>query len=186
MDSFTLSPLYRGRPAESRDPLETACYDLLDTLGLDYGRTDHDPAHHIETCHAVEAVLGAPIAKNLFLCNRQKTEFYLLVMPGEKIFKTKFLSAQLGTSRLSFAEEADLMKYLGVTPGSASLLGLMVDRECKVRLVLDRQVLETANFGLHPCRNTSTLSLKMADVTEKLIPALGHAPVIVDLPEGDA
>lgn len=130
---------YTGRPqtGPGRDPGEMACYDFLDGLGVSYDRVDHDPAFHIETCHQVEAVLGAPIAKNLFLCNRQKTQFYLLLMEGDKVFKTKHLSAQLGCSRLSFADEGDLNRLLGVQPGSASLLCLLQDRESLVQLVLD-------------------------------------------------
>lgn len=186
MTDFPVSPLQTGRPLDPREPIETACYDFLDGLSVPYRRTDHGPAHHIETCHAVEEVLGAGIAKNLFLCNRQKTQFYLLILQGDKVFKTKYLSAQLGCSRLSFAEEADLQKYLGVTPGSASLLGLMNDKEGVVKLVVDSPVLEESFLGLHPCRNTSTLRIAMEDVKEKLIPALGHPMTVVTLPEGEA
>lgn len=120
---------HTGRPGDSqgRGPAEMACYDFLDRLGVSYGRVDHSPAFHIETCHQVEAVLEAPIAKNLFLCNRQKTQFYLLLLEGDKVFKTKHLSAQLGCSRLSFAGEEDLARLLGVQPGSASLLCLLQD-----------------------------------------------------------
>ena len=176
---------YTGRlqTGPGRDPGEMACYDFLDGLGVSYNRVDHDPAFHIETCHQVEAVLDAPIAKNLFLCNRQKTQFYLLLMEGDKVFKTKHLSAQLGCSRLSFADEGDLNRLLGVQPGSASLLCLLQDRESLVQLVLDRPLLGQAYLGLHPCRNTSTLRIAMADVLERVIPALGHTPALVDLPE---
>lgn len=176
---------YTGRPRDSqgRAPAEMACYDFLDGLGISYDRVDHSPAFHIETCHQVEAVLEAPIAKNLFLCNRQKTQFYLLLLEGDKVFKTKFLSAQLGCSRLSFAAEEDLARLLGVQPGSASLLCLLQDQNRAVQLVLDRPLLRRAYLGLHPCRNTSTLRIAMGDVLERVIPALEHSPVLVDLPE---
>ncbi|MCI6728722.1 MAG: prolyl-tRNA synthetase associated domain-containing protein [Candidatus Faecousia sp.] len=182
---FYLDPVrHTGRPQDARrEPEELACYDLLDDLSLTYDRVDHDPAYHIETCHQVEAVLGAPIAKNLFLCNRQQTQFYLLLLDGDKVFKTKHLSRQLGCSRLSFAPEDRLPELLGAMPGSASLLGLMHDKNHLVQLVLDRPVLEHPWLGLHPCRNTATLRLATRDVLERLIPALGHEPVVVDLPE---
>lgn len=183
MEEIRLSALQQGRPAQSREPIEDACYDFLDRLNVTYDRVDHDPAHHIETCHAVEQVLGAGIAKNLFLCNRQKTQFYLLILAGDKVFKTKYLSSQLGCARLSFGEPQDLEKYLGVQPGSASLLGLLNDKDCAVTLVLDSPILEDAYLGMHPCRNTSTLRVSMADVKEKIIPALGHEPRVVTLPE---
>ena len=131
--------LYHGRPEDVSDRLEKeiACYALLDSLGVAYDRVDHDFADTIEACEAVEQVLGEKICKNLFLCNRQKTSFYLLMMPGEKVFKTKDLSKQLGVARLSFASPEDMLRLLNITPGSVSVLGLMNDRENEVQLVID-------------------------------------------------
>ena len=177
------SPRMAGRPADAREPVESRCYDFLDGLGVTYDRVDHEAAFTIETCHQVEKTLEAPIAKNLFLCNRQKTRFYLLLMEGDKVFKTKYLSAQLGCSRLSFAGEEDLMEKLGVAPGSASLLGLLNDREGAVTLVMDKPLLGQPWLGLHPCKNTSTLRIPMGQVLEQVIPALGHELHVVELPE---
>ena len=174
--------LYRGRADEGRTERERRCYDLLDSLGIDYYRVDHEHADTIEACREVEGLLGCVICKNLFLCNRQQTEFYLLIMPGTKPFKTKYLSAQIGSSRLSFGGAADMERLLGVTPGSVSLLGLMNDREGKVRLLVDRDLLGDEFFGCHPCMNTSSLRIAMRDVREKLLGALGHDPTIVELP----
>ena len=89
---------YSGRPADCASRLlkEQRCYDLLGRLGIAYFRVDHDHADTIEACEAVEQVLGEKICKNLFLCNRQKTQFYLLMLEGEKVFKTRDLSKQLG------------------------------------------------------------------------------------------
>lgn len=181
-----LTPRCQGRPQEERPQVEQACYDFLDGLGVSYDRVDHTPAHTIEICHEIEGTLGAPIAKNLFLCNRQKTQFYLLLLEGDKVFKTKYLSAQLGCSRLSFATGEDLKEILGVEPGSASLLALLNDKAGAVALVLDRPVLSQEYLGLHPCRNSSTLRLSMRDVADKVIPALGHAPSMVELPVEEA
>ena len=144
--------LYTGRPenAAGRLEKEIACYDLLDSLGVSYTRVDHDFADTIEACEAVEQVLGEKICKNLFLCNRQKTNFYLLMMPGEKVFKTKDLSKQLGVARLSFASPEDMLRLLNITPGSVSVLGLMNDKENEVQLVIDKPVLEDEKFGCHP------------------------------------
>ena len=144
MDDFTLDPtLYDGRPADcaGRDAVEIACYDFLDGLGVRYQRADHSETPSIEACGEVERMLGIEICKNLFLCNRQKTQFTLLLMPGAKPFRTKELSAQLGCSRLSFADAAHMREYLGVTPGSVSVLGLLNDPENRVRLVIDRDAL---------------------------------------------
>lgn len=174
--------LYRGRADEGRLEKERRCYDLLDSLGIEYFRVDHEHADTIEACREVEGLLGCVICKNLFLTNRQQTDFYLLIMPGGKPFKTKYLSAQIGSSRLSFGGAEDMERLLGVTPGSVSLLGLMNDREGKVRLLVDRDLPGDEYFGCHPCINTSSLRIAMRDVREKLLPALGHEPTYVELP----
>ena len=176
--------VYAGRPAEeaSRLPKELACYDLLDELRMEYTRVDHEYADTIEACEEVEQVLGEKICKNLFLCNRQKTQFYLLMMEGEKVFKTKDLSRQLGVSRLSFASPADMETYLNITPGSVSVLGLMNDTENHVQLVMDKPIAESVRFGCHPCINSSTLSLSMQQVKERFLPRIHHEAIVVDLP----
>ncbi len=177
--------VYDGRPADvtGRLPREIACYDLLDSLSIPYLRVDHEHADTIPDCKEVETYLGIRICKNLMLCNRQKTDFYLLLMDGDKPFHTKDLSKQIGSSRLSFAPPEAMEELLGVTPGSATILGLMNDKDHKVRLILDSSVLAQERFGCHPCINTSSLALSMADMREKLLPHLGVAPLLVDLPD---
>ena len=173
--------IYTGG-AEGRMEKEMRSYALLDSLGIEYRRVDHEHADTIEQCEQVEQLLGCKICKNLFLTNRQQTDFYLLVMPGEKPFKTKLLSKQIGSARLSFASPEHMEKYLDITPGSVSILGLMNDKGGAVRLLVDRDLLKEEYFGCHPCINTSSLRLKTADVLEKLLPAMGHEPSFVDLP----
>lgn len=174
--------LHHGRPDEPRTEREERCYALLDALGVDYYRIDHEHADTIEACREVEGLLGCTICKNLFLTNRQQTVFYLLIMPGAKPFKTKYLSAQIGSSRLSFGGAEDLERLLGVTPGSVSVLGLMNDKEKQVRLLIDRDLLDERDFGCHPCLNTSSLRFSTAELLEKLLPALEHEPTYVNLP----
>ena len=178
---FIDANVYTGG-AEGRMEKEMRCYALLDSLGIEYRRVDHEHADTIEACEQVEGLLGCKICKNLFLTNRQQTDFYLLVMPGEKPFKTKLLSKQIGSARLSFASAEHMEKYLDITPGSVSILGLMNDKGGAVRLLVDRDLLKEEYFGCHPCINTSSLRLKTADVLEKLLPAMGHEPTFVDLP----
>ena len=168
--------------AEGRLEKEMRSYALLDSLGIEYRRVDHEHADTIEACEQVEGLLECKICKNLFLTNRQQTDFYLLIMPGEKPFKTKLLSKQIGSARLSFASPEHMEKYLDITPGSVSILGLMNDKGGAVRLLVDRDLLKEEYFGCHPCINTSSLRLKTADVLEKLLPAMGHEPSFVDLP----
>lgn len=179
---FMDKTLYQGRPREQRSEREERCYDFLDRLGVCYFRVDHEHADTIEACREVEGLLGCTICKNLFLTNRQQTDFYLLIMPGTKPFKTKYLSAQIGSSRLSFGGAEDLERLLGVTPGSVSVLALMNDTEKKVRLLLDRGLLCERDFGCHPCLNTSSLRFSTAALLETVLPALGHEPTYVNLP----
>jgi len=168
--------LLQGRPEDCAGRLdkEVRCYDLLDSLHISYQRIDHEAAMTMEACAAIDEALEATICKNLLLCNRQCTAFYLLLIPGDKVFKTKDLSAQIGSSRLSFASAEYMEQYLDITPGSLSILGLMNDKEDHVQLLIDDDVLKGEYIGCHPCINTSSLRLRTADVVEKLIPAMGH------------
>ena len=172
---------YSGRPAERRGEPEEAVYDALEALGIPFDRVDHDHADTMEDCLQIEAVLGGKICKNLFLRNRQETEFYLLMMPGEKPFKTKYLSAQLGCSRLSFADAGHMAEYLHTIPGSVSALELIFDTDRRVKLVMDRDLLSEDTVSGHPGRSTSTLRLAREDFL-RYVSACGHAPVTVELP----
>ena len=181
--------LVDGRPesTEGRLEKEIRVYDFLDSLGIEYKRVDHEAAMTMEACEEIDRTLsegvekGVAICKNLFLCNRQASDFYLLLIPGDKPFKTKYLSAQIGSSRLSFAKPEHMEQYLDITPGSVSVMGLMNDKENKVRLLIDEDVLQEEYFACHPCINTSSLRFKTSDLMEKVIPAMVHEPMVVKL-----
>lgn len=172
-----------GRPADcsGRPEKECAVYDLLERLDIPFTRADHPAAFTMEECEAVSQALHTPICKNLFLCNRQKTAFYLLLLPASKPFRTKEITAQLGCARLSFAGEEQLESLLHLTPGSATIFGLQYDTENRVQLVVDRDLLDEAYFGCHPCINTSTIRLKTSDVFDRLTHALHHDYTLVTL-----
>ena len=184
-ESYELK-LQKGRPENTDNRLnkEIRVYDFLDKLGIQYQRIDHEAAMTMEACEEIDHALGdnTTICKNLFLCNRQETDFYLLLMPGDKPFKTKDLSAQIHSARLSFAKPEYMEKYLDITPGSVSVLGLMNDSEKKVQLLIDEDVMKEPYFGCHPCINTSSLKFTTEDLMQKIIPALEHEPVTVTLP----
>ena len=175
--------LENGRPENTAGRLdkELRCYDLLDNLGITYQRIDHAPADTMEICAMLDESLGALICKNLLLCNRQCTDFYMLMMPANKPFKTKNLSKQIGSSRLSFADGAYMEEFLDITPGSLSVLGLMNDKNMRVRLLIDRDLLESDTFGCHPCINTSSLRVKTADVFGPILKAMEHEMRVVTL-----
>ena len=175
--------LYVGRPKtnENRLDKEIRVYDFLDGLGIEYFRVDHESAGTMQECERVERVLDNLICKNLFLTNRQKTRFYLLVMPSSKHFVTKDFSPKVNSSRLSFGEPELLEKYLDLTPGSVSIMGLINDKENVVQLVIDKELLTHEHFSCHPCINTSSIKLKTKDLIEKYIPATSHTPIFVEL-----
>ena len=166
---------------ENRAERETRVYECLDRLGIDYFQVDHAPAMTMEDCVEVDRLLGVPMCKNLFLCNRQKTDFYLLMMPGEKPFRTKELSAQIGSARLSFADADAMLEHLDILPGSVSVMGLMNDKENRVRLLIDEDLLGEEFVGCHPCVNTSSLRIATKDLLEVFLPHVHHVPSTVRL-----
>lgn len=172
-----------GRPVnlENRLEREIRTYDYLDSLNIKYERVDHEAAETMEACKAVDKALGIEMCKNLMLCNRQKTAFYLLLMPGDKKFKTKELSSQINSARLSFADADDMLKYLDIVPGSLSVMGLMNDSEHVVQLLIDEEVLGSEYIGCHPCVNTSSLKILTSDIIEKYLPKTGHTYVKINL-----
>lgn len=176
--------LFEKRPDNCSERLEkeVRCYDLLDRLGIEYVRADHESADTMTACEEIDKTLGCEICKNLMLCNRQQTEFYLLMMPGAKPFKTKLLSKQIGSSRLSFASPEYMEELLCIAPGSLSVLGLMNDKEGRVRLLVDRDTLEGEFVGCHPCVNTSSLKIRTSDVFGPLLEAMKHTMTVVELP----
>jgi Ala-tRNA(Pro) deacylase len=170
--------LFKGRPEtnDGRLDKEIRCYDLMDALGMEYWRTDHPDAQAftMEACREIDEVLGAVVCKNLFLTNRQHTAHYLLLMPGDKVFKTKELSSQINSARLSFASPDDMLKYLDIEPGAVSIMGLMNDTEHAVQLLIDEDVLKDEYLGCHPCVCTSSLKIRTVDVIRRFLPAVGH------------
>ena len=175
--------IHKGNPHDStRLPEEQACYALLDSLGIAYDRVDHEPLFTIEACAEVDHAFGTPICKNLFLMNSNRSAFYLLLMPGGKPFRTKDVSAQIGSTRLSFAPEEKMRELLHVTPGSVTVLGLQFDTGSRVQLLIDDDLAREPFFACHPCINTSSLRFSTSELLEKLLPAMRHTPRFVSLP----
>ena len=177
---MTVSPLQAGAPAECSARAK-ASFDLLDSLGISYQCLTHDAADTMELCAAISDALQVRICKNLFLCNRQQTAFYLLSMPEDKPFYTKVLSHQIGSSRLSFAPPEKMEELLGCSPGSASVLGLANDTAHSVHLIFDRETVEAEWFACHPCDNHASLKLRTRDLLEVFLPHTGHTYDIVEL-----
>ncbi len=176
--------LQSGRPTDCTGRLdkEIRVYDMLDRLGIEYFRVDHTPAGKMEACREIDETLGVVICKNLFLCNRQKTRFYLLMMPADKPYATRIFSKLAGSSRLSFGTPEDMERLLDLTPGSVSIMGLMNDKDCTVKLYIDQDVLDSEYLGCHPCINTSSIRMKTKEVVEKFLPEINHEYTAVTMP----
>ena len=175
--------LFKGRPADvsGRKEREIGVYDCLDSLNIEYFRVDHEVAMTMEDCKAIDEVLGAVMCKNLFLCNRQKTKFYLLIMPADKPFKTKELSSQIGSARLSFASADKMLEYLDINPGAVSVMGLKNDTENDVSFIVDEDLLKDEYIGCHPCVNTSSLKIKTDDLVNVFLPFTKHTMSVLKL-----
>lgn len=174
--------IYTERPdPTTRLEKENRTYDLLGKLEIPFARLDHDAADTIADCHEVDQLLQIDICKNLFLCNTQKTKFYLLMLPGHKMFKTKELSAQIGSARLSFAASDYMEEFMDITPGSVSVMGLMNDKENRIQLLIDQDILKDEHIGCHPCINTTSLRINTIDLLEKFLPGIHHDPIFVEL-----
>ena len=174
--------IYTERPdPTTRLEKENRTYDVLEELKIPYLRIDHEAAATIEDCQDIDRLLELTICKNLFLCNSQKTKFYLLMIPGNKKFRTKDLSEQISSPRLSFAPEEYMEKFLDITPGSVSVMGLMNDRDNQVQLLIDKELLKEEYIGCHPCMNTSSIRIRTSDILEKFLPYIHHERIYVEL-----
>ncbi len=174
--------LFSGRPEKEHMPeKEKKIYEVLEALDIPFDAVTHKELMTMEDCKEADEVLGATICKNLFLCNQQKTVFYLLLMDPDKKFVTKDFSKKINSSRLSFAKEEHMMEYLNSAKGSASIMGLIFDKNMKVNLVFDKEILEKEYIGCHPCINTSSIKLKTADLVDKFLKYTKHEYQVVDL-----
>lgn len=173
--------IYTSRPTDKRSETEELVYDVLEKLNISFHRTDHSPAATIHECKKIEKYLDVSICKNLFLTNNKKDIFCLLLICGDKKFESGKVSRQVGSSRLSFASDAELMQFLGITSGSVSIFGIINDTDNKVRVAIDSDLLKQEFIGCHPCKNTTTLKIKTCDIMEKFIPYARHNTFIINL-----
>ena len=166
-----------GRPEN-----EAAVYRLLTRLNIPFVRIDHPPVHTMEDCQAVDQVLGGVICKHLFLCNQQRTVFYLLMIREDKQFKTKDVSKQLGVSRLSFGTPEHMEQLLHISPGAVSPMGLLFESARDVRLIMDSDLMQETDLGCHPCVNTASIRMPMKDFLNVYLPHVNHQPTLVTIP----
>ena len=178
---FIDKTVYHSRPTDKRIPKEERCYDLLEKLGVQFDRLDHDSVDTVDGCDEIGKLLGIEICKNLFLANSKRDHYYMLMLTGDKHLVTKDLAKKIGSTRLSFGTPEKMLEFLDLTPGSVSVLGLMNDHDNNVELLIDSDITKSEYFGCHPCINTSSLRIKTSDLLGKILPAVGHTPTIVEL-----
>ncbi len=162
--------------------------DRLHSLGIEYALYEHAPVHTIDDCLAVPGIgwASTEIAKNVFLCNRQKTSFYLMLLRHDVAFRTAVVSKALGVSRLSFAPDDLLPGLLGLSAGAVSPLGLMFDTEKRVALVMDEGLKRFPNLAFHPCLNTATVVLRTEDFLHVFLKQTGRFPIWVSAEGGQS
>lgn len=153
----------------------------LKNAGIEFSLVTHAPAFTIEKCAEVEKLIGGRICKNLFLQTTSGSAYYILMLDGNKKFVTKDVSKKLGSSRLSFAPPEAMQRLLNTNPGSLSVTSLMFDKEKRVALAIDGDILKEEYICCHPSDNTATLKIKTKDITEKLLPLLGVEPKIIEI-----
>ncbi len=157
--------------------------NCLNKLNIPYERYEHTPVHTIDEC------LGLPYAeadvtfcKNILLCNRQQTRFYLYVTVPKKPFRTADVSKLLGVSRLSFAPDDALPRLLKLYSGALTPLALWLNPDADVQLVLDREIRRPGRIAFHPAINTATVIFSQEDFFDRIVPALPGEPLYLDVP----
>ena len=159
-----------------------AVYAFLDRLGIAYSRASHAPAFTMADCVAVDRQLGALTVKNLFLTPKNGRRFYLCVTRPNARFRTSEVSRQVPSPRLSFAPEQALFEKLRCHGGSASPMGLIFPEAAGVGLVVDGALREVPVVAFHPCDNTATVIFLQEDFFRRVVPALAHEPIWLDVP----
>ncbi|MEM8499186.1 MAG: prolyl-tRNA synthetase associated domain-containing protein [Pseudomonadota bacterium] len=154
---------------------------FLDTHNIRYQRFDHEAVFTCDEANEVIPDLGGARTKNLFLRNKKGKRHFLLVICEDKAIDLTELSKQLDSSRFSFGSAAQLNEYLGVEPGSVSLLSVLNDPDKNVELIVDADVWSASAVLCHPLVNTSTLVLKM-DQLKSLMALLDRDVKVMEMP----
>ena len=159
---------------------EARLYAGLEARGIAYEVVEHHAVFTVDESRELNASLPGAHSKNLFLRDVDG-RFWLVTVPGDIRVDLKALPATIGSKRLSFGKADDLLRLLGLTPGSVTPLGAINDSGDEVQIVLDRELAEAAKLWVHPLRNTASLGLAGNDLVQALT-AWGHEPRIADIP----
>ncbi len=176
-----ISKVFDGAPEDKRGELETKVYAEFKELGIDFKRVDNDEAISMEECVEISNTWGAEIRRTVVVCNRQTTNYYLVVMPADKRFDTKTFAHNMECARVSFASEEDMIKILGVSHGNASVVSILNDKDNMVQVVLDKDVADDEYFACNVGINTTHIMFKTDDLINKFLVKEEHNPKIIEL-----
>lgn len=176
-----ISEVVKTVPEDARGALETKTYEELTRLGIKFERVDNDPVEAMDECTEIAGKLGTEIRKTIVVCNRQKTQYYLVILPADKRFDSKRFAQMMQCARVSFASAEDMESILGVQPGSATVMSILNDTDNKVQVVVDKAVADEKWFGCNPGANTTHLKIKTNNLLNNFLPAEGHKPEIIVL-----
>lgn len=175
------SEVYVTKPTQYKTELEEKVYETLEELKIPYYRVETEPLISMEDCLVINEKLQMKTVKTLFLCNQQKTKFYLCIMPGDKRFDCKVFSRALQIARVSFGSEQLMNELLETQIGACSIFSALIDKENKVQIVIDQDVLKEEDYGCSDGTTTGYMKIKTKDVLEKILPYAHHTPIIVTL-----
>lgn len=176
-----VSESYNYSPDNFKTELQKKVYDTLNELSIRYERVDTSEAITMEDCLEIEKKLNVKMVKTLFLCNQQKTKFYLFVTTSSKRFDSKIFSRQLQISRVSFANEELMLSKIKTKIGSATIFGLLMDETKEVQLVIDKEVLNEEYYGCSDGTTTGYMKITTKDILDKVIPCTNHEFNIIEM-----
>lgn len=178
---FYVSEVCCSVPNCFQTPLQRLVYETLEILRIPFARVDTDEAITMEECTAINEKLAIKMVKTLFLCNRQRTDYYLFITTGTKPFRAKDFSTALGISRVSFAPAEQLETMLGTCVGSATIFSSLLDIENRVRIIFDRDVLSEDWYGCSDGTTTSYVKVRTADIWQTFLAYTGHVPTVIEV-----
>ena len=178
---FYVSEIQTKAPSLFQTRLQKITYEALEKLQIPFERVDTDEAVTMEDCAAINEKLNMDMVKTLFLCNRQQTDFYLLVTTGDKPFRSKNFSNALGVSRVSFAPVESMESMLGTKIGATTIFSSLLDDKNRVRVVFDRDVLFKKWYGCSDGTTTGYMKLRTDDIYQRFLPFTKHIPTVIEV-----
>lgn len=139
-------------------------YELLNSKNIKYEIQEHEAIYNMEELSKIDLLYPESDAKNIFVRDDKKSNYYLITIKGSKKVDLKNFKDKYNTRRLSFSSSEDLLNILNLTPGSVTPIGLLNDKDLKVKFYIDKELIDMNMIGVHPNDNTATIWLKTSDL----------------------